>query len=66
MVSSITGFMIKQLESISYKVNIQHLIFDWNSKTYVETYATPKKWLKLAPRLKLNPLLPSTSLVKIG
>ena len=57
--AAITGFMIKQREAMSNKVNTLHLIFDSNSTTYVETYIIPTKFLKLAPRSNLNPSLPT-------
>ena len=56
--ADITGFMRKQWEAISNKVNIWHLIFDSNSTTYVETYVIPKKQLNLAPCLTKHTLLP--------
>ena len=56
--TEIDGFMRKQWESISNKVNIWHLIFDLNSITYVETYLILTKVLKLGHRLELCLLLP--------
>ena len=59
-----TGFMRKQREAISIKINIWHLIFDSNSTTYIETYVIPTKWLKLAPQHKLHPSLPTVKYLK--
>ena len=36
--AAITGFMRKKWEAIGNKVNILHLIFDYNSTTYVNFF----------------------------
>ena len=49
----------------SNKLDLLYLIFDSNSTIFVAKYVIPKKWLKLAPCLKLRPSVPRYNFLAI-